>query len=78
MTPRRLLDIEFVPPDPAIIKLQPQIMLSVIGGLLRNAVENTPDHGKIVIKGENSLSGYRITIAPVLPGSIPAIVTLSS
>ncbi len=58
----RVLDIEFIPPDPAIIKIQPQIMMSTIGGLIRNAVENTPDHGKILIKGENLTSGYRITI----------------
>jgi signal transduction histidine kinase len=62
MTEDRLLDVRFVPPDPAIIKIQPQIMLSVIGGLVRNAVENTPDHGKIVITGESSPAGYKITV----------------
>lgn len=62
MTENRVLDLQFGTPDPAIIKMQPQIMMSVIGGLVRNAVENTPDHGKIVITGENSESGYRITI----------------
>ena len=59
----RVLNIEFVPPDPAIIKMQPQIMVSVIDGLVRNAIENTPDHGRIVIKGENSSSGYKITVS---------------
>jgi K+-sensing histidine kinase KdpD len=58
----RILNIEFVPPEPAIIKIQPQIVLSVIGGLVRNAVENTPDHGKIVITGENSQTGYSIVV----------------
>jgi signal transduction histidine kinase len=62
MTQDRLVDVRFVPPDPVIIKIQPQIMLSVIGGLVRNAVENTPDHGKIVITGENSPVGYTITV----------------
>ncbi len=62
MTEDRVLDIHFRTPDPAIIKMQPQIMQSVLGGLVRNAVENTPDRGKIVISGENSSSGYRITI----------------
>jgi signal transduction histidine kinase len=61
-TGNRILDIRFLPPDPAIIKMQPQIMMSVIEGLVRNAVENTPDHGKIVIKGENRPSGYIITV----------------
>ena len=46
MTKERTLNVTFEPPDPAIIKIQPQIMLSAIGGLIRNAIENTPDHGK--------------------------------
>ncbi len=58
----RVLDIELRPPDPAVIRIQPQIMMSVIGGLVRNAVENTPDRGKVVITGENLPSGYRITV----------------
>ncbi|MEJ2715554.1 MAG: GAF domain-containing protein, partial [Deltaproteobacteria bacterium] len=62
MTQDRVLDIEFVPPDPVIIKMQPQIMRAVLSGLVRNAVENTPDHGKIVVTGENTPSGYKITI----------------
>jgi K+-sensing histidine kinase KdpD len=62
MTEDRILDIEFVPPDPVIIKMQPQIMMAVIGGLVRNAVENTPDRGKIVVSGENTSSAYKITV----------------
>ncbi|MBI4962595.1 MAG: GAF domain-containing protein [Desulfomonile tiedjei] len=58
----RRLNIEFVPPDAVIVRMQPQIMISVVEGLVRNAIENTPDHGRIVIKGENSSSGYRITV----------------
>ncbi|MBM4326653.1 MAG: GAF domain-containing protein [Deltaproteobacteria bacterium] len=62
MTQGRTLTIEFPPPDPAIIKLQPQIMMSVMDGLIRNSVENTPDHGKIVVKGKRDPNGYRISI----------------
>ncbi|MDQ7783395.1 MAG: GAF domain-containing protein [Desulfomonilaceae bacterium] len=62
MTADRVLDIRFGVPDPAIIKMQPQILMSVMGGLLRNAVENTPDHGRIVIEGTRSPSGYTIAI----------------
>ncbi len=58
----RVLDVQFLKPDPAVIKMQHQIMSAVIGGLVRNAIENTPDHGKIVVTGENSSSGYRITV----------------
>lgn len=58
----RVLDIEFRPPDPALIRIQPQIMMSVIGGLVRNAVENTPDGGRILVTGENSSSGYKVTV----------------
>ncbi len=58
----RILDIHFLPPDPAIVRMQPHILVSVIGGLVRNAVENTPDHGKVVVKGEHSPSGYDITV----------------
>ncbi len=62
MTRARILDIEFVPPDPAIIRIQPHIMMSVFGGLVRNAIENTPEHGKITITGQNSPSGYSIKV----------------
>lgn len=62
MTENRRVNIRFMPPDPVIIRIQPLIMLSVIGGLVRNAVENTPDHGKIVITGEDSPAGYKITV----------------
>lgn len=58
----RTLDITFLPPDPAIIKIQPYILMSVLVGLIRNAVENTPDEGKIVVKGENTDGGYEITV----------------
>lgn len=58
----RKLNVEFVRPDPAVIKVQPQIMTSVLAGLVRNAVENTPDRGKIVVTGENLPSGYRISV----------------
>ncbi len=62
MKGNRILDIQFMPPDPAILMIQPHIMMSVIGGLVRNAVENTPDHGKIVIKGYKAPDGYAISI----------------
>jgi len=62
MTPDRILDVDFVPPDPAVIRMQPQIMMSIIGGLVRNSVENTPDYGKIVITGKAVPTGYRITV----------------
>ncbi|MFC1834964.1 GAF domain-containing protein [Thermodesulfobacteriota bacterium] len=62
MTPDRRLDVEFIPPDRAMVKLQPQILMSAIGGLIRNAVENTPDHGKIRIEGKMKATGYDITI----------------
>lgn len=58
----RRLDLEFVPPDPAIIRVQPQIMMSTLRGLVRNAVENTPDKGRIVVTGKHLPSGYRITV----------------
>jgi signal transduction histidine kinase len=62
MTKERTLDVIFEPPDPAIIKIQPQIMLSAVGGLIRNAIENTPDHGKITVTGRKSESGYTIRV----------------
>ena len=37
-------------------------MLSAMGGLIRNAVENTPDRGKITVAGRKSPSGYTIRI----------------
>lgn len=62
MTRERDLDVQFIRPDPALIRMQPQILMSVIGGLIRNAVENTPDKGKIMVTGENTPEGYRITV----------------
>jgi signal transduction histidine kinase len=61
-TEDRDLSIEFVPPDPVMIVMQPQILMSVLLGLVRNAVENTPDQGKVVVKGERTADGYRITV----------------
>lgn len=58
----RALDITFLTPDPALIKVQPSIMMSVLVGLIRNAVENTPNHGKIVVKGQNTDAGYEVSI----------------
>lgn len=62
MIEERDLRVEFVPPAPALILMQPQILMSVIRGLVRNSVENTPDKGKIVVTGENSPDGYRISV----------------
>lgn len=62
MLRNRALDIRFHPPDPVIIRIRPHIVMSVIEGLVRNAIENTPDHGRIEITGRNSESGYLITI----------------
>lgn len=58
----RVLDVEFHPPDPAILKIQPQIMVSTLSGIVRNAVENTPDHGLVTVKGTKSDAGYAITV----------------
>ncbi|MBI5572417.1 MAG: GAF domain-containing protein [Desulfomonile tiedjei] len=58
----RVLDIEFVPPPPAIIKIQGHILISSLDGLIRNAIENTPDRGSIVVTGEMSPAGYTITV----------------
>lgn len=58
----RPLDIAFHDPDPAIIKVQPQILLSSLNGLIRNAIENTPDHGRIVIRGKWNPLGYIISV----------------
>ncbi|MGC8657853.1 MAG: GAF domain-containing protein [Desulfomonilaceae bacterium] len=58
----RRLEIVFEDPDPVIIMIQPHKLQSVINGLLRNAVENTPDRGKIVVKGNWLPSGYRILV----------------
>jgi signal transduction histidine kinase len=62
MTARRILDLRFIQPDPVSLKLQPHVLMSVIGGLVRNAVENTPDHGRIVVSGEHRPTGYTITV----------------
>lgn len=58
----RILDVEFAPPDSATLKIQPRILRSVIGGLIRNAIENTPDHGKVLITARNYPTGYVLTV----------------
>lgn len=62
MTQSRVLDIRFDRPYPVLVMMQPQIFMSVMDGLIRNAIENTPDHGTIVVKGERAESGYRISV----------------
>ncbi|MFH1113601.1 MAG: GAF domain-containing protein [Pseudomonadota bacterium] len=62
MTRTRVLNLLFVPPDPALIMVQPHIMLAVLRGLVRNAIENTPDNGKIMVTGNRNEEGYRVVI----------------
>ncbi len=62
MIQNRTIDLEFHPPEPAILKIPPQILSSLIEGLTRNAIENTPDYGKISVSGNLLDSGYRILI----------------
>ncbi len=59
---RRKLDVAFIPPDPVILKIGSHIILSVLEGLIRNAIENTPNNGKIVVGGEKSQGEYFITV----------------
>ncbi len=58
----RQLDIIFEKPDPVILKIQPHILQSTLRGMVRNAIENTPDLGKIVIKGSMTGLGYTISV----------------
>ena len=62
MIKERKLDVTFESPDPVIIKIQPHIIISAVGGLLRNAIENTPDNGNIIVTGRKSVSGYTVSI----------------
>jgi len=62
MASRRALDIWFAAPDPAVVMMQPHILISVLDGLIRNAIENTPDHGTVIILGERTTDGYRIVV----------------
>jgi len=62
MIKERKLDVTFESPDPVIIKIQPHIIISAVGGLIRNAIENTPDNGNIIVTGRKSVSGYTISI----------------
>lgn len=62
MTQDREINVEFLPPDHAVLLLQPQIVRAVLGGIVRNAVENTPDHGKVAVEGRLVPSGYEIVV----------------
>ena len=59
---QRNLHIDFSVVDPATLKIGPRLLASVLSGLVRNAIENTPDHGKIVVRGEKSGDGYVLTV----------------
>ncbi|MGB9616069.1 MAG: GAF domain-containing protein [Desulfomonilaceae bacterium] len=59
---RRNLHIEFSVVEPATLKIGARMLTSVLSGLVRNAIENTPDHGKIVVRGEKSDEGYILTV----------------
>lgn len=58
----RDLDIYFEDPGSIIVNLPSQIVSSVIQGLLRNAVENTPDHSRIEVRLNNHSDGLDIIV----------------
>lgn len=59
----RHLDIHFDEPDSIIVNLPSQIVSSVIRGLLRNAVENTPDRSRINIGVEINSDGLDLIVS---------------
>lgn len=58
----RDVDIRFDISEPIVIRVPSQILKSVVRGLLRNAVENTPDSGRIDVRADMSADGCRITV----------------
>jgi K+-sensing histidine kinase KdpD len=62
-TQERELDIRFIDPTAECLRIQPRILMSLLMGILRNAVENTPDYGRITVSGEMRPEGYVITIS---------------
>lgn len=62
MTEDRDLVIDFQKPDKAVLHIQPQILMSILIGLTRNAIENTPDQGKVIVSGNFDNGGYLITV----------------
>ena len=58
----RCLDIEIDEIDSVIVNLPSQIVGSVIRGLLRNAVENTPDCGRIKVSLDLGSDGLSIIV----------------
>ncbi len=62
MKQNRNLDIQFHNPESVHIFMPPQILTSVVRGLVRNAVENTPDHGRIEVRVENRCDELTIIV----------------
>lgn len=58
----RNLNLVFEIPKGILVKLPTQIVTSVVRGLVRNAVENTPDGGRIEVRGEEVPDGYNIIV----------------
>jgi signal transduction histidine kinase len=62
MARARKVDVVFSPPDPGRMRIPPQVLFSIIEGLVRNAIENTPDHGRVVVKGARREHDYVIRV----------------
>lgn len=60
---RRKLDVKVMQPDPVILTVPSTVVSSVLEGLIRNAIENTPDHGRIEVRGERLHDAYVVTVA---------------
>lgn len=58
----RDLTIHFDAPDSIVLNLPSHILSSVIRGLLKNAVENTPEHGQISVRVQNCTDGLNIIV----------------
>jgi signal transduction histidine kinase len=59
---KRNLQIQFIDGNSISLKIQPHILLSILVGLTKNAVENTPDHGKIIVAGQLSSDAFKISV----------------
>jgi signal transduction histidine kinase len=62
MARARKVEIVFNRPDPAVIRIPPRVLFATIEGLVRNAVENTPDHGRVVVSGAGRQNDYLIRV----------------
>lgn len=58
----RRIQFSLVTNEAPAVMIPPEILNKIVEGLIRNAIENTPDGQKVTVRVENSLRGPRLVV----------------